>query len=108
VTLKAEAMPMKAVQHLRFYPQPPDTDIFVADTDARAMWNQYQAYIEGRDRLLPMAYSCLPHLEFRARSHPIKGNERQKAASMYCIDYEVLNKLGNSSTTWVMRWGLVS
>jgi hypothetical protein len=39
------------------YPTPP-TD-FAADSDASTMWEQYQRYKQGRDRLLPMAYSCL-------------------------------------------------
>ncbi len=73
------------------YPTPPEN--FVADVDTRAMWEQYERYLQGRDRLLPMAYSCLSRLEFKARFHPVKG-KRQKAASMYRIDYEVLDKLG--------------
>lgn len=69
------------------YPPPP-TD-FVADTDARIMWEQYERYKEGRDRLLPMAFSCLTRLEHRARNHPAKGNSRMRAGSMYRVDYEV-------------------
>ena len=61
------------------YPQPP-RDI-VAGTDARAMWEQYERYKQGRDRLLPMAYSCLTRLEHRARNYPGKGR-RKKASSM--------------------------
>lgn len=63
------------------------------------MWEQYKAYLEDRDRLLPIAYSCLARLEFRARSHPARGNKRQKAASMYAIDYDVLDKLGELTNT---------
>jgi hypothetical protein len=74
------------------YPTPPKN--FLASTDVRAMWDQYEAYLEGRDRLLPMAYSCLARLEYRARFLPIGKNKRRKAASMYRIDHDVLDKLG--------------
>ncbi len=60
---------------------------------------QYERYKEGRDRLLPMAYSCLTRLEHRARNHPAKGNARMRAASMYHVDYKVLDKLGELATT---------
>jgi len=76
----------------REYPIPPEN--FLASTDVRAMWDQYEAYLEGRDRLLPMAYSCLSRLEFRAGFHPIGKTKRQKAANMYRVDRDVLDKLG--------------
>lgn len=79
------------------YPQPPRD--FVADTDVTTMWEQYERYKEGRDRLLPMAYSCLTRLEHRARTYAGKGNIRMRAASMYHVDYEVLDKLGELTTT---------
>ncbi len=78
------------------YPQPPRD--FSADTDARAMWEQYERYKEGRDRLLPMAYSCLARLEHRARNHGANG-KRKNAASMYRIDHKVLDKLGKLTNT---------
>ena len=81
----------------REYPQPPCD--FVVDTDAWAMWEQYERYKQGRDRLLPMAYSCLARLEHRARNHPAAGNKRTKAASMYRVAYEVLDKLGELTNT---------
>jgi|SRR5215217_5933814 hypothetical protein len=88
-----------ATPHVRrtTYPRPPSN--FVADTDARAMWEQYERYKQGRDRLLPMAFSCLTRLEHRARNHPGKGNIRTRAASMYGVDYEVLDTLGRLATT---------
>ena len=89
--LSAEATVIK-----REYPPPPKN--FVADTDTRAMWAQYERYIQGHDRLLPMAYSCLTRLEFRAMSHPAKGNKRERAADMYRIHVDVLKKLGELST----------
>jgi hypothetical protein len=81
----------------RPYPRPPSD--FVANTDARTMWEHYERYKQGRDRLLPMAYSCLARLEYRARNHPAKGNKRMKAASMYRVDQRVLDKLGKLATT---------
>lgn len=83
---------LTVVPHLKHYIEPPAN--FVASADARAMWEQYERYLQGRDRLLPMAYSCLARVEFRARFHPAKGTKRHKAASMYAVDYEVLDKLG--------------
>lgn len=74
-----------AVPQLRRYPEPPNK--FAASTDAVAMWTQYEEYLEGRDRLLPMAYSCLTRLQFRAGG-------RKAAGKMYSVDYTVLNKLG--------------
>ena len=85
------------VVHRRQYPRPPRD--FVADPDSRAMWEQYERYKEGRDRLLPMAYSCLTRLQHRARNHPVKGNTRMRTASMYRVDYQVLDTLGRLTTT---------
>jgi hypothetical protein len=82
--------------HRRQYPRPPSD--FVADTDARSMWEQYERYKQGRDRLLPMAYSCLTRLEYRARNHPDR-RKRMRVASMYRVDYEVLHKLGELTNT---------
>lgn len=81
----------------RQYPRPPSD--FVADTDARVMWEQYERYKQDRDRLLPMAYSCLARLEHRARNHPARGNRRMKTGSMYRVDYEVLDKIGDLTNT---------
>jgi hypothetical protein len=102
VELEAAAIAVGAasvdlVVYRRQYPRPP-TD-FVADTDSRIMWEQYERYKQGRDRLLPMAYSCLTRLEHRARAYAAKGNIRMRAASMYRVDYEVLDKLGELATT---------
>lgn len=88
---------LTVVPHLKHYIEPPAD--FVASLDARAMWEQYERYLQGHDRLLPMAYSCLARLEFRAKPHPAKGTKRHKAASMYAIDYEVLDKLGELTNT---------
>jgi len=82
--------------HQTAYPQPPRD--FVADTDARTMWEQYERYKQGRDRLLPMAYSCLTRLEYRALYHPAKGNIRKRVEIMYRVDRRVLDKLGELAT----------
>lgn len=63
--------PATVVQPLKYYIEPSAN--FVSSIDVRAMWEQYEAYLEGRDRLLPMAYSCLTRLEFKARFQPVKG-----------------------------------
>lgn len=87
----------EVIVHKRQYPRPPSD--FEADTDATTMWEQYERYKQGRDRLLPMAYSCLTRLEYRARNSPARGNKRMKTASMYRIDYEVLHRLGDLTNT---------
>ena len=94
--LGVSAMSATPTVATREYPPPPKN--FVADTDTRAMWEQYERYLQGHDRLLPMAYSCLTRLEFRAKSHPVKGNKRERAANMYRIDVDVLDKLGDFTT----------
>lgn len=68
------------------YPQPPSD--FIADSDVRIMWNLYEGYLDGRDRLMPMAYSCLSRLEFRASG-------RKRVETMYRVEDTVLRKLGH-------------
>jgi len=97
LTLSSALPSVTLVVDRRCYPRPP-SDV-VADTDATAMWEQYERYKRGRDRLLPMAYSCLARLEHRARNYGAKGTKRHKAASMYRVDYEVLDKLGELKNT---------
>ena len=87
-----------ALPFLRHYPQPPRD--FVASGDVRTMWSLYKGYLENRDRLMPMAYSCLTRLKFRA-SRTIKGkmDKRKKVETMYRVDYSVLDKLGKLINT---------
>jgi hypothetical protein len=70
------------------YPALPDDFDFSAD--AEVMWTLYDGYLQGRDRILPMAYTCLSRLEYSA------GGRRDDAARQYRIDKkEVLGRLGN-------------
>lgn len=72
------------------YPAPPDD--FETNEDTEAMWDLYERYRVGRDRLLPMAYSCMSRFEYGAG-----GNKRQ-AATKYGVDEAVLKKLSELST----------
>ena len=42
------------------YPDPPDN--FTVSPDVEVMWTLYEGYLQGHDRLLPMAYTCLTRL----------------------------------------------
>ncbi len=97
LTMSVGIPSVNVVVHQRQYPRPPRG--FVADTLSRTMWDQYERYKEGRDRLLPMAFLCLTRLEYRARNHPAGKQWRQKASSMYRVDRAVLDKLGELTTT---------
>jgi hypothetical protein len=72
------------------YPEPPDD--FDLSEDVEVMWSLYDAYRQGRDRLLPMAYTCLSYLEHSA------GGRRQ-AAQWYHMEEKVLRKLGEFTST---------
>ena len=72
------------------YPAPPDD--FEATDDAEAMWELYERYRAGRDRLLPMAYSCLTRFKYSA------GGSNKQAAEKYGVDEKVLTKLSELST----------
>lgn len=74
----------------RSYPKPPDD--FELSEDVEVMWSLYDSYRQGRDRLLPMAYTCLSRLEYGA------GGRRQ-AAQRYDVDKKVLDKLGEFTST---------
>jgi len=71
-----------------WYPALPDDFDFSADVEV--MWTLYDGYQQGRDRILPMAYTCLTRLEYSA------GGRRADAARQYGIDKkEVLGRIGN-------------
>jgi hypothetical protein len=72
------------------YPEPPDD--FHLTEDVEVMWSLYDSYREGRDRLLPMAYSCLSRLVYRA------GNLEQ-AANQYRVSQRVLRTLSELTST---------
>jgi hypothetical protein len=72
------------------YPEPPDD--FDLSEDVEVMWSLYNAYRQGHDRLLPMAYTCLSRLEYSAGG-------RKEAARRYRVDTKVLGKLGEFTST---------
>jgi hypothetical protein len=71
------------------YPYPPDD--FALSDDVEVLWALYDGYRQGRDRLLPMAFTCLSRLQYSA------GN-RARAAKRYRIDSKVLATLANLTT----------
>jgi hypothetical protein len=73
------------------YPALPDDFDFTADVEV--MWTLYDRYIEGRERLLTMAYTCLTWLQYR-----VAGNN-EKVAQEYNVNQEVLDHLGKLSST---------
>jgi hypothetical protein len=66
------------------YPDPPED--FAASQDVEVMWRLYEGYLQGRDRLLPMAYTCLTRLAYTV------GGAKQEAAKRYRISSKVLKK----------------
>jgi hypothetical protein len=76
------------------YPNHPK--LFKASPDALTLWQRYEGYLENTEPLQSMAYFCLTLLEFRAgdRDKESKKKNREKAAEMYHIDLEFLNKIG--------------
>jgi hypothetical protein len=79
----------EVVRELRFPDLP---EAFAMSSDVEVMWTLYEGYLQGRDRLLPMAYTCLTRFMYGSG-----GNK--EAASRYNVDIKVLRKLGRLSTT---------
>ncbi len=69
------------------YPDPPDS--FEASPDVVAMWEHYNEYHAGRERLTDMAYHCLTVIETAC------GGDRQEAARKYAISRNVLDTLSH-------------
>lgn len=67
------------------YPSPPSN--FTINPDVETLWFRYNLYLQDKDSLLSMAYFCLSFLEGLARG-------RHKITSIFCIERDVLNKLG--------------
>jgi hypothetical protein len=74
----------------REYHGPPDG--FTISPDVETLWDRYEGYLAGREPLPGMAYFCLTVIEA-----VYKG--RKKAAPALNIDDEVLNKLGELTST---------
>lgn len=71
------------------YPQPPA--YATLSPDAETLATRYRGYRDGKEPLLAMAYFCLTVVESRA------GN-RKDAATQYCLNRKVLDKIGELST----------
>jgi hypothetical protein len=72
------------------YPEPPP-DHFRLNPDTESILRRYEGYLDGREPLPGMAYFCLTVLEGKAGG-------RSKAAAMYEIHKDVLNKIGELSS----------
>jgi len=77
---------------LKNYLDPPSN--FKASPDVETMWWRYQNHLQGKEPIQGMGYFCLTLIEHTAGSK----QSRKKAAKMYKIDHEVLDKLGNLTT----------
>jgi hypothetical protein len=78
----------EVVRELRFPDLP---EAFAMSADVEVMWTLYEGYLKGRDRLLPMAYTCLTRFKYGAG-----GNK--EAASRYHVSKKVLTKLRRLSS----------
>src|SRR5215213_3518449 len=78
----------EVVCELRFPDLP---EAFAISSDVEVMWTLYEGYLLGRDRLLPMAYTCLTRFKYGA------GNDKE-AASRYRVSKNVLKQLGRLSS----------
>jgi len=83
LTLKLPTVTLHFTQS--WYPEPPRA--FVVSPDVETMWGRYEAYLEGRESLAAMAYSCLDLLQTSAGG-------QEKAAKQYGISRQVLSQLG--------------
>jgi hypothetical protein len=53
-------------------PYPPDD--FALSDDVEVLWALYDGYRQGRDRLLPMAFTCLSRIEYKC-GEPIRSSK---------------------------------
>jgi hypothetical protein len=67
------------------YPDPPED--FAVSEDVEVMWRLYEGYLQGRDRLTPMAYSCLTRFKYPT------GRSPKKAAERHGLSVNILKKL---------------
>ena len=74
----------------RSYPEPPANFEYTADVDV--LWARLKAYERGEESLLSMAYFCLTWVERM-------GGSRAAASSLIHVDKEVLDKLGELTST---------
>ena len=79
---------VEVVRELRFPDLP---EAFALSSDVEVIWTLYEAYLKGRDRLLPMAYTYLTRFKYG-----FGGNK--EAASRYHVGSNVLKKHGRLSS----------
>jgi hypothetical protein len=72
------------------YPDPPPA--FSITPSVEMLWNRHRRFASGNEPLFSMAYFCLTALE---RS----SGRRREAAARYNIDFTVLDKIGELSST---------
>ena len=71
----------------RKYPDPPT--VFTVTPDVETLWGRYEKYLDGKEKLLSMAYACLTFVEKKIASG------RKSAADLYRIDFKILDTLGD-------------
>jgi hypothetical protein len=71
------------------YPDPPED--FALSTEVKVMWTLYDNYLQGRERLLPMAYTCFTWI----KRHP---GGLKAAAKRYRVSKNVLEQLSKLSS----------
>jgi len=69
---------------------PPAPAQFAVTPEVEVLWERYCRYLAGKEPLLSMAYFCLTILE---------RQDRRAAAQHFGIEYAVLNKLGELTST---------
>lgn len=70
------------------YPDPPED--FALSTEVEVMWTLYDNYLQGRERLLPMTYTCVSWI-----THP---DGIKAAAERYKVSINVLSLLKKQSS----------
>ncbi|MDA2921265.1 hypothetical protein MYX76_17530 [Desulfobacterota bacterium AH_259_B03_O07] len=65
---------------------------FKASPDVESMYQRYEGYLEGKEPLTSMAYMCLTIFEASVRG-------RRQASIKYHIHRDVLNKMGELTST---------
>jgi len=80
------------------YPPPPKN--FIVSPDVETLWGRYEGYLDGKEHLQAMAFFCLNTVEGICGRQEKKGNKRRQAAAHTIkIDFEVLNTLGELTST---------
>jgi hypothetical protein len=72
---------------------PPAAPGFLASQEVEVLWARHQAFIDGREPLLSMAYFCLTFVQMLA------GGSRERAAKKYRICRKVLDRIGELTST---------